>query len=131
MKKLILILPILLIMSSSTIKAQTTQEQGKFAHIVYFWLNNPDNKEDRKAFEVSLISFINQSEFIQSKFVGTPAKTDRDIIDNSYTYSLILSFKNKTMQDKYQDEPNHKKFIAESSGLWKKVLVYDSENILK
>ncbi len=55
-----------------------------------------------------------------------PTKTNRNVVDN--TYSLLLTFASKTDQDKYQEEPNHKKFIAESSKLWAKVIVYDSEN---
>ncbi len=101
---------------------------GNFAHTVYFWLKNPDNAVDRAAFETSLKKFIDASEFIQTKHIGMPAKTNREVIDNTYTYSLLLTFKDKATQDKYQDEPNHKKFIAESSELWEKVLVYDSEN---
>jgi len=101
---------------------------GNFAHTVYFWLKNPDNAADRVAFETSLRKFIDASEFIQTKHIGTPAKTDRDVIDNTYTYSLLLTFVDKATQDKYQEEPNHKKFIEESSSLWKKVIVYDSEN---
>jgi len=106
-------------------------EQGNFAHNVYFWLNNPENQEDRAAFEKSLTNFINHSEFIRTKHLGTPAATDRGVIDNSYTYSLLLTFDNKAQQDKYQVEEGHLKFIEESSKLWKKVIVYDSEDILK
>lgn len=131
MKKLILILPILLIMTSSTLKNKTENQQGSFAHVVYFWLKNPDNQSDRQAFEKSLKNFIDNSAYIKTKFIGVPAATDREVIDNSYTYSLMLTFENKSQQDKYQEEEGHKKFIEESSGLWSKVLVYDSESILK
>lgn len=133
MKKLFLILitTILTISSCSDQNHTKTMEQGNFAHVVYFWLNNPDNQEERTAFEKSLTTFINNSEFIQTKHLGTPAATDRGVIDNSYTYSLMLTFKNKEMQDKYQVEEGHLKFIDESSKLWEKVIVYDSENLLK
>lgn len=106
-------------------------EQGNFAHIVYFWLKNPDNQSDREAFKESLFRFINNSEFIKTKMVGTPADTDRGVIDNTYTFSLILTFENKAAQDKYQAEDVHLKFIDESSDLWEKVLVYDSEKVLE
>jgi len=103
---------------------------GPFAHTVYFWLKNPKNNEDIKAFEASLKKFINQSIYIQTKHIGRPSTTNRDVIDATYTYSLLLTFKNKEAQDNYQEEPNHKLFIDESSNLWSKVVVYDSENIL-
>lgn len=102
---------------------------GDYAHTVYFWLHNPDNPDDRKAFEASLITFIDQSPYITTKHIGVPAKTDREVIDTSYTYSLLLTFKDKATQDQYQEEPAHKQFISESSHLWSKVLIYDSENI--
>ncbi|MEP0266275.1 Dabb family protein [Dokdonia sp.] len=107
----------------------TTTIQGDFAHTVYFWLHNPDHSEDREAFKTSLTNFINQSPYITTKHIGVPAKTNRDVIDNSYTYSLLLTFKDKATQDQYQEEPAHKQFIAESSHLWSKVIVYDSENL--
>lgn len=132
MNKLILIIIIICTISSCTNKNLTKKmEQGNFAHVVYFWLNNPDNENDRAAFEKSLTNFINNSEFIQTKHLGTPAATDRGVIDNSYTFCLLLTFENKKMQDKYQVEEGHLKFIEESSKLWEKVVVYDSENILK
>ena len=109
-----------------------SNEQGNFAHTVYFWLNNPDNMVERDAFEASLTNFLNSSEYVQTMHVGVPAATgDREVVNDSYTYSLLLTFENKAAQDKYQDEPVHKQFIEESSHLWNKVVVYDSENILE
>lgn len=125
---------IALLILTSTIMSSCNQSneiiEGNFIHSVYFWLENPDSETDRAAFETSLKKFINNSEFITSKHIGAPASTDRGVIDNTYTYSLILTFKDKATQDKYQEEELHKTFIAESEKLWKKVLVYDSVNSL-
>lgn len=100
-----------------------------FTHVVYFYLNNPDNPGDRADFENSLKKFLDNSLYAKTKFIGIPAETPRDVVDNSYTYSLILSFPSKEIQDKYQQEPSHLVFIEESSHLWKKVQVYDSVGI--
>lgn len=130
MKKIILILSVTMLLSSCTCNEKsTTMEQGNFVHIVYFWLKNPDSQSDKEAFKESLFRFINSSEFIKTKMVGTPADTDRGVIDNTYTFSLVLTFENKATQDKYQTEDVHLKFIEESSDLWEKVIVYDSERI--
>lgn len=132
MRRTLFILSLTLLLGSCTgVEKSTTMEQGNFAHVVYFWLKNPDNAEDRKAFETSLINFIESSEFIRTKHLGTPAATSRGVIDNSYTYCLLLTFDNKEMQDNYQVEEGHLKFIAESEDLWEKVIVYDSEDFLK
>ena len=104
--------------------------QGKFAHSVFFWLKNPENIKERVAFEKSLFNFINQSIYIKTKHIGTPANTDRAVIDSSYTYSLLLTFDDKANHDKYQEEPNHKLFIKECADLWEKVVVYDAITII-
>ena len=73
-----------------------------------------------------LRKFIDHVDMIKSQHIGTPAGTDRPVIDNSWTFSLILSFDSKKEQDKYQEHQLHKDFIANASSLWDKVLVYDS-----
>lgn len=108
----------------------TKQETGNFYHTVFFWLKNPDNEEENLFFKTSLKKFIQHSKYIQTKHIGTPASTNRTVIDCSYTYNLVLSFRNKEDQDKYQVEEVHKQFIEECKDLWEKVVVYDSENIL-
>lgn len=100
-----------------------------FVHTVYFWLANPNNEEDRAAFETSLQQFLDNSGYAKTKFIGKPPKASRDVVDGSFTYSLIVTFESAEAQQKYQDEPPHLKFVEESSGLWTKVIVYDSLNV--
>jgi hypothetical protein len=99
--------------------------EGNFVHAVFFWLVNEDDKT-KKAFMSELRKFIDHVDMIKSQHIGTPAGTDRPVIDNSWTFSLILSFDSKKEQDEYQEHQLHKDFIANASSLWDKVLVYDS-----
>lgn len=121
----------LIIMSFSKIQAQEpkTTFDHNFTHVVYFWLKNPESAQDRNAFLKSLKNFMQKSEYAQTKFIGEPAGTPREVVDGSFTYSLILSFPSKEIQDKYQAEPAHVKFVEESQHLWEKVVVYDSVGI--
>lgn len=116
-----------------TAYSQTKQEMktfdSNFAHTVYFWLENPDSKEDRKAFETSLKKFLDNSAYAKTKFIGKPPKASRDVVDGSFTYSLIVTFDSAEAQQNYQDEAPHKLFVEESSSLWTKVIVYDSVGI--
>lgn len=100
-----------------------------FAHTVYFWLENPDNQEECMAFENSLRKFLDNSAYAKTKFIGTPPRASRDVVDGSFTYSLIVTFESAEAQQKYQDEAPHKLFIEETSDLWTKVIVYDSTGI--
>ncbi|MGF1559847.1 MAG: Dabb family protein [Flavobacteriaceae bacterium] len=100
-----------------------------FAHVVYFWLENPDSQDDRLAFETSLKKFLDHSAYAKTNFIGIPPAASRAVVDGSFTYSLILTFESAEAQQGYQDEAPHKLFIEESSKLWTKVIVYDSKGI--
>lgn len=131
MKSIICTLAILLM--TSTIFGQNDKEMkefdSNFSHTVFFWLKNPDNAADRTAFETSLKKFLDHSGYAKTKFIGTPPRASRDVVDGSFTYSLILSFDSAESQKAYQDEAPHKVFIKESESLWTKVIVYDSTSI--
>jgi hypothetical protein len=118
---------------TSSIFAQNDNEMkefdSNFSHTVFFWLKNPDNTADRAAFETSLMKFLDNSGYAKTKFIGTPPRASRDVVDGSFTYSLILTFDSAESQKEYQDEAPHKLFIAESEKLWNKVIVYDSISI--
>ncbi|MEP5338577.1 MAG: Dabb family protein [Algibacter sp.] len=97
-----------------------------FRHTVLFWLKEPKNESHRNTFEIALNRFINNSEYVQNKHLGTAPVSTRDVVDSSFTYCLAVSFLSKEDQDKYQEESVHLKFIEEASHLWDKVVVYNS-----
>lgn len=131
MRKFLFIIVAITFINTLNMKSSNAQNvNGKFVHTVFFWLKNPDSKEDQIKFETSLKKFLKSSAYIKSMHVGIPASTNRPIIDTSYSYCLNLTFNSKEDHDKYQEEEVHKVFIKESESLWKKVLIYDSENIL-
>jgi len=106
-----------------------TEFDANFSHTVFFWLKDPDNQVDRAAFETSLRKFLDNSAYAKTQFIGKPPRASRDVVDGSFTYSLIVSFDSVESQQAYQDEAPHKVFIAESENLWFKVIVYDSTSI--
>lgn len=99
--------------------------EGNFMHVVFFWLVD-DKKETSEKFLYELNKFIDGVDMILTKHIGGPASTDREVIDTTWSYSLILSFKSKKEQDLYQEDQLHLDFIENASSLWEKVQVYDS-----
>lgn len=97
-----------------------------FSHSVYVWLKEPDNPKVREQFESSLKKFLKNSKYAKTNFVGIPPKATRDVVDDSYTYSLIVTFESAEAQDGYQKEEAHLVFIEECKDLWEKVLIYDA-----
>lgn len=100
-----------------------------FAHTVYFWFKDPVNQNNRERFERSLKKFLKNSKYAKTNFIGTPPNATRDVVDGSFTYSLIVTFESAEAQQHYQDEEAHLIFIEECKDLWDKVIVYDSNGI--
>ncbi len=96
-----------------------------FVHHVYFWLKDPGSKEDKNKL-IEGLQKLSKVQTIQSFHIGQPAGTDRDVIERSYAISWLVFFDNRSDQDSYQSDPIHLRFVEECSGLWSKVIVYDS-----
>ena len=103
-------------------------EKNGFIHHVFFWLKNPESKEDLAAL-VEGLTKLKAASSIGSFHIGKPAATNRNVIDSGYSLSWLLLFKNKEDQDRYQVDPIHLKFVDTCSHLWSKVVVYDTIDI--
>ncbi len=110
---------------TSNTQGNSKELEGGFFHIVFFWLIN-DTPEVKNKFLRELKNFVDQVEEIKKVHIGPPANTNREVIDNTYSYNLLITFDSKKEHDIYQDHAAHKKFIENASSLWEKVLVYDS-----
>jgi len=104
----------------------STPVPAKLVHHVFFWLKNPGAQADLAQL-LAGIRGLAAIETVRGIHVGVPASTEkRDVVDNSYSASEILYFDDAAGQKIYQDHPLHKKFVAECSHLWSKVVVYDA-----
>ncbi|HEX2608908.1 MAG TPA: Dabb family protein [Flavisolibacter sp.] len=99
-------------------------------HHVFFWLKNPDSKEDQARLLAGLKTLAG-IETVKEIHIGIPASTEkRDVVDGSYSASELLFFDDLAGQKTYQDHPIHKKFIEDCSSLWEKVIVYDAMSVM-
>lgn len=100
-------------------------KKGLFVHHVYFWLKNPGSEAD-KAKLIEGLEILSKVPEIKMAHIGTPASTDRSVIERGYAVSWLLFFENLEEEEVYQKHPDHLKFIENCSHLWEKVIVYDS-----
>lgn len=101
------------------------EERAPFIHTVFFYLNNEVYDEALADFELGLAKLGDIKSVSNLRF-GKPAMTPRDVVDNNYSYALIVEFDDVAAHDAYQDDPIHLKFIEEHQNLWSEVKVYDS-----
>lgn len=98
----------------------------KLVHHVFFWLKNPNSKEDLAAL-LAGIRTLAQIETVRGIHIGVPASTEkRAVVDSSYSASELLFFEDVEGQNSYQSHPLHQKFVRDCSHLWEKVTVFDS-----
>ncbi|ETZ19492.1 Dabb family protein [Pedobacter sp. V48] len=95
-------------------------------HHVFFWLKNPDSKEDRDKLAAG-VKALSKIPTVKELHVGIVASTEkRDVIDSSWGVSELMFFSDLEGQATYQTHPIHLEFIKNYSHLWEKVVVYDA-----
>ncbi|HYE71886.1 MAG TPA: Dabb family protein [Blastocatellia bacterium] len=97
-----------------------------FVHSVYFWLKPELTEAETKAFWEGVRS-LTTIKTVKFGFVGTPASTDRPVIDRSYSCKLVVAFDDLAGHDFYQEDPVHDQFRINCAPYWSKVLIYDAE----
>ncbi len=114
--------------NKTTIPVEKTEIKNTnpgFIHAVYFWLKK-DNPELLKEFKEIALPKLATVPSIKNVYWGPPAGTPREVVDNSYDISWIVTFENAAEQDKYQVDPLHVEFVEKYKSLFERVQVYDN-----
>ncbi len=98
-----------------------------FVHTVYFWLREDLTEEQRKAFKEEGIDSLKKIEAAYTVYTGSPAQTDRPVIDRTYDFGLTVVLEDLQHHDYYQVDPIHKEFVEKFGDYWTKVTIYDAE----
>ena len=96
-----------------------------FIHSVYFWLKPELTDAQRATFQAGVNS-LTAIKSVRQGFVGTPAATDRPIIDRSYSCALVIICDDEAGHEAYQVDPIHDRFREDCGEFWSKVLIYDA-----
>jgi hypothetical protein len=108
--------------------ATTAQAAGPMiGHMVYFKLKDSTPAARQKLVEAckKYLAEHDGVVFFSAGVISDHFK--RDVNDRDWDVALHLVFANKAAHDKYQDHPEHLKFIEENKAAWAKVRVFDSE----
>lgn len=104
--------------------AELEAEPG-FVHNVYFWLKEGTSEDLIRAWTSEMAGFKDIPS-VSSFYHGPPAMTEREVVDNSYDYSISVHFTDKAAHDAYQEDPIHLKMIDNHKDIWERVQVYDN-----
>lgn len=108
-------------------KAPEVAEVKGIVHYVLFWLREeltPKEVEDFKGF----FEELKRIPGIKSLSYGKPAASNpRPVVDNTFSYNLLVTFDNLKDLGVYENHPIHLEAIKNYSHNWTKVVVHDSE----
>ena len=102
-----------------------TAPKETFVHHVLFYLKNPGNEAD-KAKLLEGLNMLAKVPTIKMVHIGTPAATNRAVIERSYAYSWLCLFDSAADEEVYQKHPIHDDFRNNYATLWEKVVIYDA-----
>lgn len=103
----------------------TSASKEIFVHHVLFYLKDAGNEAD-KAKLLEGLNKLAKCPTIKMVNIGTPAATNRDVIERSYAYSWLCFFDSPADEEAYQKHPIHDDFRKNYASLWEKVVIYDS-----
>jgi hypothetical protein len=96
------------------------------AHDVFFTLHERTDPA-REKLVAACEKYLADHEGVVYFAVGTVAdELDRPVNDRDWDVALHIYFRDRAAHDKYQDHPQHLKFIEENKQSWSKVRVFDS-----
>ena len=96
-----------------------------FVHAVYFWLRDDLTAAERQTYLEGVRSLTTIPD-VRHGWVGTPAATDRPVIERGYSYALTVAFADEAAHDAYQVHPVHDRFREQFGGSWKRIVIYDA-----
>lgn len=115
--------------AAAAIPTMEPKNKKQLTHHVFFWLKNPESKEDLNRL-IEGLKTLKQIESVKKLYIGVPASTEqRDVVDSSFSVSELMFFDDVEGQNTYQEHPIHKSFVEQCSHLWGKVIVYDSVDV--
>jgi hypothetical protein len=96
-----------------------------FVHHVLFYMPATATEADRAKLLEGL-QLLRGVPAIKLAHIGTPAGTDRAVIERTYAYSWLCFFESAADELSYQQHPLHDEFRRDYARYWEKVVIYDA-----
>jgi hypothetical protein len=111
----------------ASVSAEVKTEVGSMlSHDVYFTLKDSSAKA-KSQLVAACKKYLSKHQ--GEVFFAAGARAEefkRQVNDQGFDVALHIVFKTQADHDRYQDHPQHKKFIEENKGNWSSVRVFDS-----
>jgi Stress responsive A/B Barrel Domain len=93
-------------------------------HTAYFWFKEDATEEQIKAFKKQSESLRDIKEVL-ALYYGTPSDTNRDIVEKSYDFAIVVHFEDLAAHDRYQPNEIHQNLLNTHRPIWERVMITD------
>lgn len=116
--------------SLSTVLGATKEKEAKtgvlYNHYLLFWLKKDLTEKEVEDFK-GFFEILKGLPYVKSLTYGKPANsTPRKVVDNSFTYNLVIQFGSLEDLEAYGKLPTHLNAIKKYSVYWDRMIVHDS-----
>ncbi|MEQ1634391.1 MAG: Dabb family protein [Planctomycetota bacterium] len=98
---------------------------GSRLHVVLFWLKADMPASERAAMQTELAGEAQKVPGLLDCYMGGPAGTQRDVVDNSYDLMLVMRFADAAAAEGWDTDPLHLDLVKRFAPHFRKVVVYD------
>lgn len=116
----------LVLAGCATPAAHTRPGSGALVHVVAFWLE-PDAPADMTARmrDFYLARVVRNVPGVQAAWIGTPRRSDRDVVDDSFSCMSVVRFASAADEARWQAHPVHDELKRMFEPHLRRVVVYD------
>lgn len=94
-------------------------------HLILIW-QKPDTPPAQTQALLDGTKALSKIPGIKSLEIHTPISSDRPVVDDSFSYAVLMTFANEQDMLNYQQHPQHVKFIQENvKDKLEKLVIYD------
>lgn len=125
--KLLLFSLLLVVLFSGCFSDFQKEKEGPkiLTHIVFCWLKEPGNVEQREQI-IEMTESFNRIPSVLKARAGNPIMSERSIVDDSFDVGIIVEVRDEKGLQEYLDHPIHQKAKKDVLlPLIERVLVYD------
>ncbi len=127
LRSLALWLALLALTACATSPSTSKPGDGSRLHVVLFWLKADMPAGERSAMQTELAEQAAKVPGLLDCYMGGPAGTPRDVVDNSYDLMLVMRFRDETAAKGWDTDPLHLALVKRFSPHFQKVVVYDGK----
>lgn len=97
-----------------------------YNHSLLFWLKKELTEKEVEAF-TGFFTTLSRLPYVKALYYGKPANsTPRKVVDNSFTYNLVMEFDSLEDLEAYGKLPDHLDAIKKYSPYWERMIVHDA-----